>query len=249
MKIKTIILAILLSFGIQLQANANEQNNSKLKSTGDNFNLTQNNTFDTTADSFELGQTSRTSSSRGNQSLTKRVYAGVTLGVFFVSELDGIEIIEADLDIEVIDPDTGFGGSIYAGYRLSHIIGLDLEGYLLGGGAEPEDSNFSSFGLFVNPRFFLPLGSNSLKAPYLFASPGVGLVGIGFGEEIDDFVEDPDTAFAFQIKVGGGLPLSESFDVIGQIRYVNALGIYPEENGDDGNLSTVGLEVGLNFKI
>ncbi len=93
------------------------------------------------------------------------------------------------------------------------------------------------------------MGSNTLKAPYLFASPGVGIVGIGFGDEIDDIVEDPDSGFAFQIKAGAGLPLSESFDIFGQIRYVNAFDIYPEQDGDDGNLSTVGLEAGLNFKL
>ncbi|MDJ0596532.1 MAG: hypothetical protein QNJ72_42290 [Pleurocapsa sp. MO_226.B13] len=75
------------------------------------------------------------------------------------------------------------------------------------------------------------------------------IVGIGFGDEIDDIVEDPDSGFAFQIKAGAGLPLSESFDVFGQIRYVNAFDIYPEQDGDDGNLSTVGLEAGLNFKL
>ena len=252
MKIKSIILATLLSLGLPLAVKAESQDfNSQRISCDDrcnNLNLVQNNTTPTIADSYDLGQ-ERTRSYRGNESLTKRIYAGGTLGVFFVSELDGIEIIEEDLDIDAIDPNTGFGGSIYAGYRFSHILGADIEGYVFGGGAEPEDSNFSSAGVFLNPRFFLPLGSNSLKAPYVFASPGVGFVGIGFGDEIDDIVEEPDSSFAFQLKAGGGLPLSESFDIIGQIRYVNALGIYEEENGDDGNLSTVGLEVGLNFKI
>ncbi|MCC0177561.1 porin family protein [Waterburya agarophytonicola K14] len=253
MKIKTIILAVLLSWGIPLAAKAESQDNSdyqvSCQSQCDRFKLSQNNTFPQIADSYDGGQTPRGRSLRGNPSLTKRIYAGGTLGIFFVSELDGIEIIEQDLDIDAIDPNTGFGGSLFAGYRFSHILGADLEGYIFGGGAEPEDSNFSSAGLFVNPRFFLPLGSNSLKAPYLFASPGVGIVGIGFGEEIDDITEDPDTAFAFQLKAGAGLPISESFDVIGQIRYVNAQNIYREENGEDSNLSTVGLEVGLNFKI
>lgn len=252
MKIKTIILATILSLGLPLAAKAEGKDPNSYRVSCDNgcndFNVTQNTAAPTIADSYDLGQ-GRTRSYRGNQSLTKRIYAGGTLGIFFVSELDGIEIIEEDLDIDAIDPNTGFGGSIYAGYRLSHILGADIEGYIFGGGAEPEDSNFSSAGVFVNPRFFLPLGSNSLKAPYVFASPGVGFVGIGFGDEIDEIAEEPDSSFAFQLKAGGGLPLSESFDIIGQIRYVNALGIYEEANGDESNLSTVGLEVGLNFKI
>lgn len=253
MKIKTIMLAILLSCGIPLAAKAEspENSNARLSCEGqcESLNLSQNNSLTQIADSFDEGRDLRRSSVGGNRSLTKRIYAGGTLGVFFVSELDGIEIIEEDLDLDAIDPNTGFGGSLFAGYRFSHILGADIEGYIFGGSAEPEDSNFSSLGLFINPRLFLPLGSNSLKAPYLFASPGVGIVGIGFGDEIDDIVEDPDSAFAFQLKAGAGLPLSESFDVIGQIRYVNAQNIYPEENGDEGNLSTVGLEVGFNFKI
>lgn len=253
MKTKTIVLAILLSLGIPLAAKAEGKETTDYRvscdAQCDRFNVSQNNIFPTVADSYDRESAQERRSYRGNQSLTKRIYAGGTLGVFFVSELDGIEIIEEDLDIDAIDPDTGFGGSLYAGYRFSHILGADLEGYIFGGGAEPEDSNFSSAGLFINPRFFLPLGSNSLKAPYVFASPGVGIVGIGFGDEIDDITEDPDSSFAFQIKAGGGLPLSESFDLIAQIRYVNALGIYEEEDGDDGDLSTVGLEVGFNFKI
>ena len=253
MKIKTFVLAVLLSLGIPFAAKAQSKSPDyqvSCQDQCDSLNVSQDNTSVQIADSYEQGQIPRRERySSGNQSLTKRIYAGGTLGVFFVSELDGIEIIEQDLDIDAIDPNTGFGGSLYAGYRLSHILGADIEGYIFGGGAEPEDSNFSSAGLFVNPRFFLPLGSNSLKAPYVFASPGVGIVGIGFGDEIDDIVEEPDSSFAFQLKAGGGLPLSESFDIIGQIRYVNALGIYSEEDGDDGNLSTVGLEVGLNFKI
>ena len=256
MKMKTIIIAALLSLGMPLVAKA-ESNNIEdyqvsCQNQCDDLNISQNNNNDTIieiADSYDRGQIPRRSSSRGNQSLTKRIYAGGTLGLFFVSELDGIEIIEEDLDIDAIEPDTGFGGSIFAGYRFSHILGADIEGYIFGGGAEPEDSNFSSAGLFFNPRFFLPLGSNSLKAPYVFASPGAGIVGIGFGDEIDDIVADLDSSFALQIKAGAGLPLSESFDVIGQIRYVNAFRIYEKENGDDGDLSTVGLEVGLNFKI
>ena len=252
MKIKTIILATLFSLGLPLAAKAESQNHNFERISCDarcnDFSVVQHDTAPTVADSYDLGQ-ERTRSYRGNESLTKRIYAGGTLGIFFVSELDGIEIIEEDLDIDAIDPNTGFGGSIYAGYRFSHILGADIEGYVFGGGAEPEDSNFSSAGVFINPRFFLPLGSNSLKAPYVFASPGVGLTGIGFGDEIEDIVEEPDSSFAFQLKAGGGLPLSESFDIIAQIRYVNALGIYEEADGDDGNLSTVGLEVGLNFKI
>ena len=253
MKIKTLILAILLGWGIPIAAKAEIPEKSvdllSCKEKCESLNLSHNNSFPQIADSFDRERDLRRSSVRGNPYLTKRIYAGGTLGAFFVSELDGIEIIEEDLDLDAIDPNTGFGGSLFAGYRFSHILGADIEGYIFGGGAEPEDSNFSSVGLFVNPRFFLPLGSNSLKAPYLFASPGVGIVGIGFGDEIDDIVEDPDSAFAFQLKAGAGLPLSESFDVIGQIRYVNAQNIYPEENGDDGDLSTVGLEVGFNFKI
>lgn len=250
---KTLILATLLSLGLPLAAKAQTQDSPSYQvscnAQCDRFRVTQNNSFPTIADSYERGQVRDRRGTRGNESLTKRFYGGGTLGVFFVSELDGIEIIEEDLDIDEIDPETGFGGSLYAGYRFSHILGADIEGYLFGGGAEPEDSSFTSAGFFVNPRLFLPLGRNSLKAPYAFASPGVGIVGIGFGDEIDDIAEDPDSAFAFQLKVGAGLPLSESFDIIGQIRYVNALGIYEEEDGDDGNLSTVGLEVGLNFKI
>ncbi len=253
MKFLTMTLAALLSLAKPLAAKAKTEDPNAYQTSCedlcDRLNVSQNEAIPTIADSFDEEPSRRRRDSGGNQTLTKRIYGGVTLGAFFLSELDGIEIIEEDLDIDAIDPETGFGGSLYAGYRFSHILGADIEGYIFAGDAEPEDSSFSSAGVFVNPRFFLPLGSNSLKAPYLFASPGVGFVGVGFGDEIEDLVEDPDTSFGFQIKAGGGLPLSKSFDVIGQIRYVEALGIYEEENGDDSNLSTVGLEVGVNFKL
>lgn len=257
MKIQTMVLAALLSLAMPLAAKAQTEDSRTYQTSCADFcdrlnvnqNVSQTEATPTIADSFDEEPFRSRRDSGGNQSLTKRIYGGATLGAFFLSELDGIEIIEEDLDIDAIDPETGFGGSLYGGYRFSHILGVDLEGYIFGGDAEPEDSSFSSAGVFINPRFFLPLGSNSLKAPYLFASPGAGFVGVGFGDEIEDIVEDPDTSFAFQIKAGGGLPLSESFDVIGQIRYVEALGIYEEADGDDSNLSTVGLEVGVNFKL
>lgn len=256
MKPKAIILAILLSCGVPVAVQAETTKESSIGVFCDGecegLSVSQDIFAPQVADSDTIPTPRQAQFSGGNQSLTKRFYAGGTLGLFFLSELDGIEIIdelEEDIDIDGIDPDTGFGGSIFAGYRFSHILGADAEFYIFGGGAEPEDSNFSSLGVFINPKFFLPLGSNSLKAPYLFASPGIGFVGIGFGDEIEEITEDPDTGFAFQIKAGAGLPLSESFDVFGQIRYVNAFDIYAEDNGDDGNLSTVGLEAGFNFKI
>lgn len=256
MKLKTIILATWLSWGVPLiaQAQSTEQSLVQVSCNDkcDRLTVSQEVFVPQIADADDQISPRRSRFSEGNQTLTKKFYAGGTLGVFFVSELDGIEIIdelEEETNIDAIDPDTGFGGSIFAGYRLSHLLGGDVEFYIFGGGAEPEDSNFSSLGVFVNPKFFLPLGSDSLKAPYLFASPGIGFVGIGFGDEIEELTEDPDTGFAFQIKAGAGLPLSEAFDVFGQIRYVNAFGIYPEDNGDEGNLSTVGLEAGFNFKL
>ncbi|MGL5794202.1 MAG: outer membrane beta-barrel protein [Waterburya sp.] len=253
MKFKALIVTVLLILGIPLAATAETKKSHSpepvaCKAKCSQLQVAQTNTFTIVSDNpnSELAQLDP---SDGNQTLTQRGYAGGTLGVFFVSELDGVEIAAQDFDIDTIDFDTGYGGSLYAGYRFSHILATDVELYLFGGNAKPEDSNFSSVGFFLNPRFVLPFGSNSLKAPFLFASPGVGIVGISFGDEIEQLIEDTNTAFAFQIKAGGGLPLSESLDVIGQVRYVNAFGLYPQNDNEDGDLSTVGLEAGLNFKF
>ena len=270
MKIKTIILTALLSIGFPLAAKAETGTELKTLSFCDaecsQLNLSQTNNFPVqlAEEENEVAQRTRTRirrTSRGSD--LKRFYLGGTLGLYFPGTFDDFpEIVVDDGDSEPIDFGTGFGASLYGGYKFNSLIGADLEFILFGGGADPlDDSVYGSAGVFLNPRFTYAFNRDNVnKSPYVFLSPGLGVVSVGFGEDLETRLDinDIDTSgsgLALQLKAGVGFGLSETIDIFGQARYFTAFNVYSEDDipdrfdADDQNFSSFGLELGLNFKI
>ena len=267
MNLKTAVLAIILATGIPVAAQAQDAD------TYENYQLAcdsgaECNSFDVNyeeASEEKISQTRRTRTRRTrSSSVDNKYYAGGTLGIFFPSEIDDFQIgIEAGTvsDLQTVDPGTGFGGSLYGGYKFSEFISADVEGFVFGGDADPLDSSYTSYGFFVNPRFTYTLNPDESNSVYLFASPGIGIAGVDFGDEISDApgVEDASgTGFALQAKVGAGYPVSDTIDLIGQARYFYAFDVVEvtefgaagqvTETNDQG-FDAFSIEVGANFKF
>lgn len=254
-KIETVILAIFFSMGLCSVAKAeNNQSNQNTQAACETDCSTQANNqisqkiVDTPVN-FDLAQRER----RTRASDLKKIYLGGTVGLFLPSESDEFTLDNSDFDFDSIDPDSGFGGSGYIGYKFNNFLSADLELLAFGGNAEPFDSDYTSLGFFVNPRYTLPIGSNPNASPFIFVSPGIGVAGVGFGDDIEDQISEDglNTGVALQLKGGVGLPLSESIDIIGQARYFNAFSVYEisDANDDEQGFSSVSLEAGLNFKL
>lgn len=252
-KIETVILAILFSMGLvsAAKAEAHQQNQNTQATCDVECSAQLNNqasqlTVDT-PESFDLAQIER----RTRASDLKKTYLGGTVGFFLPSDSDDFDLDNADFDS--IDIDTGFGGSAYIGYKLNNFLSADLELLAFTGNAEPFDSDYTSLGFFINPRYTLPIGGNPNASPFVFLSPGIGVAGVGFGDDIEEQISEDglNTGVALQVKAGAGLPLSESIDVIGQARYFNAFSVYEisDTSDDEQGFSSFSLEAGLNFKL
>lgn len=216
--------------------------------------------------SSEISQTRRTRRTRRTRSSSdfKKIYVGGTLGLFFPSEIEDfrINVTSGDTnDLQSVDPGTGFGGSLYGGYKFSDFISADIEGFVFGGDSDPLDSSYTSYGFFVNPRFTYAFNQGDSKSPYGFVSPGLGIAGVDFGDEIGNaqgVQEDSGTGFALQLKGGVGYPISDSLDIIGQARYFNAFNVIETtqfgqagegSETDDQGFSAFSVEAGVNFKF
>ena len=266
MKIKAAILASALVAGLPVAVKAQDVENY------DNYRVScetgvECKDFDVNyAQDDRVTQTPRRTRTRRTRSSSndKKIYAGATLGIFLPSEIEDfdINISSGDTnDLETVDPGTGFGGSIYGGYKFSNFISADVEGFVFGGDSDPLDSSYTAYGFFVNPRFTYSFNPDNFKSFYVFASPGIGIAGINFGDEIADAqgVEDDGGAgFAIQAKAGVGYPVSETIDIIGQVRYFNAFNVIETiqfgqagegSETEDQGFSSLGLELGANFKF
>lgn len=262
--IKTIIWSILFTCGICLTANG-ETINKQLQTSDscgydcsepklgnqNSFNIQENANFEPTQLVGDSGFRSR--DIRANE--LKKIYLGGTVGLFLPSDVDTIEFDNEDFSFDSIDSDNGIGGSIYAGYRFNNFLSADLELLAFTGNAEPFDSDYTAVGFFLNPRYTLPIGGNPNASLYVFASPGIGIAGVGFGDEIEDRIDEDNlnTGVAIQLKAGAGLPLSESIDIFGQARYFNAFKVYEistaDGNEEEDGFSSFSLEAGVNFKL
>ena len=258
MKVKSTILAGLLvaAFPVAAQAQSIEsyeeyQVSCETGANCDNFDV---NYEQQPEDNDAISQRTRTRRTRPRSS-DKKIYLGGTLGVFFAGEFDDLLVVAEDGNIESVDPGTGFGGSLYGGYKFSDMIGADAELFVFGASADPlDDSGYTAVGFFANPRFTLALNKDNPKSPYGFVSPGLGLIGLGFSDEIDDQYNDDveGTGFAIQLKAGVGYPISESLSVFGQARFLNSFSNFEVErvgDNEDISLSSFGLEAGLNFNL
>ena len=262
MKIKTTILAILIALA-PVAVRAQDADSSY-----ENYQLGCNsgvecNDFEVNYQQDELAQRTRNRRIRRTRRVDdKKIYAGGTLGIFFPSEVEDFEIgivSGQTTDLQTVDPGTGFGGSIYGGYKFSDRIGADVEAFVFGGDADPLDSSYTSYGFFVNPRFTYTF--SEYNGVYVFASPGIGIAGVDFGDEISDAegVEDASGAgFALQAKAGVGYPVSDTIDIIGQARYFNAFNVIETtqfgagggvSETEDQNFSSFSVEAGVNLKF
>ena len=264
MKIKTVILSVLLA-AVPVTVRAQDVDNYE------NYQVScdsgaECNSFEVNYQGDEVAQSRRTRTRRTRRSISdSKYYAGATLGLFLPSEIDDFDInvsSGAVNDLQTVDPGTGFGGSLYGGYKFSDRIGVDVEGFIFGGDADPLDSSYTSYGFFVNPRFTYTLNQDIVdKSVYVFASPGIGIAGVDFGDEISDAsgVEDGSGAgLALQGKIGVGYPVTDKIDIIGQGRYFYAFDVIEvTEFGqagegsetEDKGFDAFSIEIGANYKF
>lgn len=262
--IKTMIWSILLTCGVCLTANGETidkslQNSNSCDSRCSEFKIDQTNILaDRKNENLKQTQLVADSSSgrirRERREDLKKIYLGGTVGLFLPSDVNEIQFNNDDFNFDSIDSDNGLGGSIYAGYKFNSFLSADLEVLVFGGNAEPFDSDYTAAGVFLNPRYTLPLTGNPNAGLYIFASPGIGVAGVGFGDEIEDRIAEDslNTGVAIQLKAGAGLPLSETIDIVGQARYFNAFKVYEISNADgseEEGFSSFSLEAGVNFKL
>ena len=154
-------------------------------------------------------------------------------------------------EISKIDLDTGFGGSLFAGAKFNKNFATDLEFMLTGGGTEFDEVGYSQWGIFLNPKFILPL-SKKENSVAIFLSPGLGISkgkinydltdadaeALGTEEGLSISLED-DLSFAWQVKLGLSVPFSNRYSGFTQVRYVNPTG----ENTIDLFSTEVGLTI------
>ena len=260
MNIKTTMLAVLLAL-TPVAVRAQDVNSYENYQVGCNSGAECNN-FEVNYQD-EVAQRTRDRRTRRTRTTDdKKIYVGGTLGIFFPSEIEDFNIgIEAGTvsDLQTVDPGTGFGGSLYGGYKFTEFISADVEGFVFGGDSDPLDSSYTSYGFFVNPRFTYTF--DQANGVYVFASPGIGVAGVDFGDEIGDapgVEEDSGTGFALQAKAGVGYPVSDTIDIIGQARYFNAFNaIETTQFGaagqisetEDQDFSSFSIEAGVNVKF
>ena len=159
-------------------------------------------------------------------------YIGGTLGAFFPTE-DKNNFFGLNGDIDDLNLNTGFGGSLFAGAKFNKYFATDLEFMLLGGEAEFDgefdelfdELDYSQWGIFLNPRLMLPL-SQRKNAVTLFLSPGLGISKgevdwkLDFADASRNSVEE-DVSFTWQVKLGVSIPVGERYSGFTQVRYVN----------------------------
>ena len=170
-------------------------------------------------------------------------YAGIVLGVYF-PDIDEDRAFFEGNDVET---DTGIGSSLFGGIKFNRYLGIDLELGAFTGDVDSdldEDENYTFGGLFLNPRFTLPL-SDKKNSLGLFLSPGLGIsqLATSIEDEVDDFdrttiIED-ESRFTWQIKGGISVPVSRKLSVLGQLRYTSQTG--------DNAIDYFGTELGAKF--
>lgn len=156
-------------------------------------------------------------------------YTGATLGLFF-PDREGLN--------------NGLGGSIYGGVKFNKNFATDIELGILGGDTDSNNVNYGVWGLFINPRFILPL-ENKLNSASLFLSPGIGISQASESLELSNsditIILADKARFTWQIKGGVSFPISRKFDLLGQLRYASQT--------EDDTVDFFGTEIGFNFKF
>jgi len=200
----------------------------------------------------EVAQTRRTRTRRTRRSSSdSKAFAGATLGLSFPGEIDD----------SIIDPGTGFGGSIFGGYNFTDLISAEAEASLGFGSNDEEvaggqeiDGSYTLFTIFVGPRFTYTIDKGNDRSPYVFATPSIGFGALNIGDDVGDRIEDAGTdssggGFGIQGKIGAGYPVSDKLDLIGQAKYSRIFSIVEVADGDDEGLGTFGIDAGLSYKF
>jgi opacity protein-like surface antigen len=206
---------------------------------------------------------------RKRKSKVDGYYGGFSIGIGFGS--GEIDLGEGAEDFTNPEYSTSFVGSFFEGIKFNKNLSADLEFLLVFGGADSDaldnefnefarqnnteanfetDSSYSTFALYFNPRFELPLSeSGSFN---LYVSPGIGLsqtnVSFEFTSDIPD-VEDEktdasDTGITFQIKGGASIAITETIQAFAQARYLTL----PTDEGFD-SINIFGTDAGLKFNF
>ncbi len=223
MSIKNTVLAIILALGFPLTAQA--QNAEKFENYENICNsIAECSDFDTNFEQQspekQLAQSGRTRRTRRQSPLSK-FYIGGHLAPFF--PFDG------DLDV-------GFGGGVFAGYKITNNISAEIDIYDYFGGTEVDDLGFNNFGAAVSGVYRYYVNPGNSRSPYIFAGLGIGVgVSSATGDVADDLddlgVDTSQTGFLLQGKGGVGYPISDKIDLFGQTRFFS---IFIEGEDADG---------------
>lgn len=245
MNIKTTAIAIILALGLPLAAKAdtnkyeNYQVGCDSSAECSNFNVN----FEQQSDEAEVAQGRRTRTRRTRAGSDSKIYVGGSLAPFFP--------FDDELDI-------GFGGGLFAGYKLTRNISVEVDVFDYFGGLDDEievdgsdfstdDSGYNLFGAAANGIYRFYLKPNDSRSLYIFAGLGVG-IGVSsitgdIGDALDDAgLDTADTGFLFQGKGGVGYPLTNNIDLFGQTRFFRVL-----VEGDDPD--GVALDFGASFNF
>jgi len=250
MKIKTIFIASILLTGFSataqaqnIESNDGDQISCKTAVECKNFDVM----FSELKVNNEVVQRTRTQSTRRQRS-RKKIYIGGSPIFFFPGEFEEVED-----EGETVNPSTGSGIGLFAGFNFSDLIGVDLERFIASGDTEPL-SSYEVRGSFINPRFTFILNKNNLKSPYAYISPGIGIARLEL-EDVNFLGDSVRTVGAgnglgLQMKAGLGLPLSETFHIFGQARYFQGFDLIEiVSSSETQGFSAFGLEAGISFNF
>lgn len=220
MKIKNAILAGVLIAGLPVAVNAQEVENYDEYKVGCEAGVDCND-FDVNYEQSETNDelSQRTRTRRTRRSSDKKIYFGATPGIAFLG--DGTN--------------TGFGGSLFGGYNFSEKASAELEIFDYFGGLDDgvssfdsviDDSGYNYLGLAANAVFKYPFDQSNSRSFYGFAGIGLGYGRFSFTGDFGDFLDDNNIdnslgGFLFNTKLGVGYPVTDSIDLMGQLRYAN----------------------------
>ncbi len=190
---------------------------------------------------------------RRRKSRVEGYYAGGSLGIFFPSDIDDLETNNA------------FGGSIFGGIKFSKYFSTDIEVFAATGDfedVEVEDADsieldYTGFGFYINPRAELPLFNLAGSSASIYLSPGIGLsltnIPVDFNQPLNpgaqleiSEIDATQIGFSFQVKGGVKIPVSRAINVFGQVRYA----ILPTDDLlIEDNLNLFSAEAGISFNF
>jgi len=237
MSIKNTVLAIILALGFPLAAQA--QNAEKYENYQNICNsIAECSDFDTDFEQKspekQLAQSGRTRRIPRTlrQSPKSKFYVGGHLAPFF--PFDG------ELDV-------GFGGGVFAGYKLTNNISAEIDIYDYFGGTEVDDLGFNNFGAAVSGVYRYYVNPRNSQSPYIFAGLGVGGGVSSATGDVADALDDSgldtsEAGFLLQGKGGVGYPISDNIDLFGQTRFFR---IFVEGDDADG----VALDFGAIYNF